>query len=345
MEYDPTEQILQNQPNGKNEKLKVLIKRTCVNLKMLSMKRSTSCPSWSRKYSATVSPVRATRARAPGGSFICPYTRATLEVLSFREMTPPSIISWYKSLPSLVLSPTPANTEYPPWALATLLISSMINTVLPTPAPPNRPILPPFTYGARRSTTLMPVTRISWSTDMSANSGASAWMAANLSVLMGPRSSMGSPMTLMILPRVSSPTGILMGEPVSTTAWPLTRPSVPSMAMVRTVFSPKCWATSRTSLGDLFVTSRALRISGSPSSNWTSTTAPMTATIWPLFLAVDWLRFWIWARAGAALMASWRVTALPPARNKAEELLAAAPNMMSLDVTCPSSLLQVSVFA
>ena len=44
-------------------------------------------------------------------------------------------------------------------------------------------------------------------------------------------------------------------------------------------------------------------------------------------------------------MASWRVTALPPARNKAEELLAAAPNMMSLDVTCPSSLLQVSVFA
>merc|ERR1712010_313768 len=51
------------------------------------MKSSTSWPSWSRKYSATVSPVRATRARAPGGSFICPYTRATLEVLSLREMT------------------------------------------------------------------------------------------------------------------------------------------------------------------------------------------------------------------------------------------------------------------
>merc|ERR1719206_1377176 len=48
------------------------------------------------------------------GSFICPYTRATLEVLSLREMTPPSIISWYRSLPSLVLSPTPANTEKPP---------------------------------------------------------------------------------------------------------------------------------------------------------------------------------------------------------------------------------------
>lgn len=49
----------------------------CVKRKMLSMKSSTSWPSWSRKYSATVSPVRATLARAPGGSFICPYTSAT----------------------------------------------------------------------------------------------------------------------------------------------------------------------------------------------------------------------------------------------------------------------------
>ena len=30
-----------------------------------------------------------------------------------------------------------------PWALATLLMSSMMSTVLPTPAPPKRPILPP----------------------------------------------------------------------------------------------------------------------------------------------------------------------------------------------------------
>lgn len=48
-----------------------------VKRKMLSMKSSTSWPSWSRKYSATVSPVRATLARAPGGSFIWPYTSAT----------------------------------------------------------------------------------------------------------------------------------------------------------------------------------------------------------------------------------------------------------------------------
>ncbi len=60
-----------------------------------------------------------------------------------------------------VRSPTPANTENPPCWVAMLLISSMIRTVLPTPAPPNRPILPPFGYGVRRSTTLMPVTSCS----------------------------------------------------------------------------------------------------------------------------------------------------------------------------------------
>ena len=46
-----------------------------VKRKMLSTKNSTSWP-WSRKYSATVSPDRPTRARAPGGSFIWPYTSA-----------------------------------------------------------------------------------------------------------------------------------------------------------------------------------------------------------------------------------------------------------------------------
>ena len=46
--------------------------------KILSTKNSTSWP-WSRKYSATVRPDRPTRARAPGGSFIWPYTSAHLE--------------------------------------------------------------------------------------------------------------------------------------------------------------------------------------------------------------------------------------------------------------------------
>ena len=50
----------------------------CVKRKMLSTKNSTSWP-WSRKYSATVRPVRPTRARAPGGSFIWPNTSAHFE--------------------------------------------------------------------------------------------------------------------------------------------------------------------------------------------------------------------------------------------------------------------------
>ncbi len=68
---------------------------------MLSMKNSTSRPLppesvrvSSRKYSAMVSPVSATRRRLPGGSFICPYTIATLEFdRSFLSMTEDSIIS------------------------------------------------------------------------------------------------------------------------------------------------------------------------------------------------------------------------------------------------------------
>lgn len=45
------------------------------------------------------------------------------------------------------------NHNNKPWAFATLLISSIISTVFPTPAPPKSPIFPPLWYGARRSTT------------------------------------------------------------------------------------------------------------------------------------------------------------------------------------------------
>ncbi len=55
--------------------------------KMLSMKRRTSDFSSSRKCSAMVRPVRPTRARAPGGSFIWPKTSAVL------SRTPDSSIS------------------------------------------------------------------------------------------------------------------------------------------------------------------------------------------------------------------------------------------------------------
>src|SRR5207245_124086 len=42
-----------------------------------------------------------------------------------------------------------------------LWISSMMTTVFPTPAPPNKPVFPPLEYGSNKSTTLMPVSNIS----------------------------------------------------------------------------------------------------------------------------------------------------------------------------------------
>ena len=51
------------------------------------MNSSTSWPPSSRKYSAIVSPDRATRKRAPGGSFIWPKTIIVLSI------TPDSCIS------------------------------------------------------------------------------------------------------------------------------------------------------------------------------------------------------------------------------------------------------------
>src|SRR5438034_729907 len=99
------------------------------------MKSRTSWPNSSRKYSASVRPVSPTRARAPGGSFICPKTSAVL------SMTPDSFISSQSELPSRVRSPTPAKTENPLCSVAIFRINSMTMTVLPTPAPPNKAAL------------------------------------------------------------------------------------------------------------------------------------------------------------------------------------------------------------
>ena len=134
------------------------------------MNSSTSWPCTSRKYSAMVSADRPTRSRVPGGSSIWPKTSAVSLI------TPDSVISMNRSLPSRVRSPTPANTETPPKFLATRVIISWISTVLPTPAPPNRPILPPRTYGVSRSSTLIPVSRISVLGSSWSNGGGSRWI-------------------------------------------------------------------------------------------------------------------------------------------------------------------------
>jgi hypothetical protein len=89
-----------------------------------------------------------------------------------------------------------------------------------------------------------------------------AWIGAVSVWPIGPRSSIGSPITFMIRPRVIGPTGTRIWPPVSRTGWPRVRPSVESIAMVRTVDSPRCWATSRTRRLPLLSVSRAERISG-----------------------------------------------------------------------------------
>src|SRR5687767_5755589 len=134
--------------------------------------------------------------------------------------------------------------------------------------------------------TLIPVTRIELSVDWSTNAGAGAWIGADRSLPMGPSSSIGSPMTFMMRPSVLGPTGTSICEPVVLTDWPRVRPSVESMAMVRTTFSPRCWATSSTSRLPPLSVSSAARIGGSSPSNATSTTAPITCATRPTRLLV-----------------------------------------------------------
>src|SRR3954467_12679401 len=250
---------------------------------MLSMNSSTSWLCTSRKYSAIVRPESATRRRVPGGSSICPKTRAVW------PMTPASSISWIRSLPSRVRSPTPANTDTPPWSFATRAIISWISTVLPTPAPPNRPILPPVTYGASRSMTLIPVSNISVLDSSWSKAGALRWMPQrSLTSSVSPSSRLRhSPRALNTCPLVTSPTGTEIGPPVSRTSAPRTRPSVGCIEMVRTTLSPRCWATSRVSVlprsARVTSTFRALNRSGIASrGNSTSTTGPVTRTTRPL---------------------------------------------------------------
>src|SRR6202171_2049098 len=105
------------------------------------------------------------------------------------------------------------------------------------------------------------------------------------SALTGPSSSTGSPITFMMRPSVPAPTGTMIGAPVSVTSPPRTSPSVVSMAMVRTVDSPRCCATSSTRRLPLLVVSMAFRMAGRWPSNCTSTTAPMTCVMRPVWLA------------------------------------------------------------
>src|SRR6186997_1846803 len=252
-----------------------------VNRKMLSMNRRTSRPSSSRKYSAIVRPVSPTRWRAPGGSFIWPNTNAVL------AMTPDSVISWMRSLPSRLRSPTPANTDTPACSWATFRISSWMMTVLPTPAPPKMPTLPPFLNGQMRSMILRPVSNTSTSVVWSSKAGGARWIGRWTAASTGPLRSIARPRTSNTRPRVASPTGTVIGAPVSTTLVPRASPSVVVIATLRTQLLPRCCATSHTSGSPPSTSiSTAFRIFGSwPAGNSMSTTGPVIWMTRPSALA------------------------------------------------------------
>ena len=110
--------------------------------------------------------------------------------------------------------------------------------------------------------TLMPVTRISVSVDCSSKVGRRAVDRAGL---------VGVDRALLVdrladdvqdAAERAAPTGTEIGPPVSITLPPRTRPSVASIAMVRTVDSPRCCATSSTRRVAVVVGLSAFRISG-----------------------------------------------------------------------------------
>src|SRR4051812_12983289 len=136
--------------------------------------------------------------------------------------------------------------------------------------------------------TLIPVSNIcvldsSWS-----NAGALRWMPhRSLTSSSSPSSRLRhSPRVLNTWPSVTSPTGTVIGPPVSLTWAPRTRPSVGCSEIARTMPSPMCWATSservRVSPPRVNSVSSRLYMSGIESTgNSMSTTGPMTLAIRP----------------------------------------------------------------
>ncbi len=95
--------------------------------------------------------------------------------------------------------------------------------------------------------TLIPVSRISWVGVRSEAFGAGRWIGQRSPSPISSPLSIGSPSRLKMRPRVASPTGTVIGPPVSVTVAPRWMPSVASIATARTRSSPRCCCTSQTS--------------------------------------------------------------------------------------------------
>ena len=116
--------------------------------------------------------------------------------------------------------------------VATRLIISWMSTVLPTPAPPNRPILPPSRYGESKSMTLMPVSNICLVGARRPRMPAAGGVGPALAGLAS-GSSRASPHMLKMWPRADANRNGDRGAGVARRT--TDRPSVGTMATARTL--------------------------------------------------------------------------------------------------------------
>src|SRR4051794_15295226 len=140
----------------------------------------------------------------------------------------------------------------------------------------------------------MPVSNISAVGVSCSTVGAGRWIGQRVSTSSSSPWSIVSPSRLKMRPSVTSPTGTVIGPPVSMTSIPRARPSVVSMATQRTRSSPRCCCTSRTrcvpvpeempsassGLSSRSISSAEL-ISGSSSGKRTSRTTPLISSMRP----------------------------------------------------------------
>lgn len=127
-----------------------------------------------------------------------------------------------------------------------LWISSIITTVFPTPAPPKSQTLPPFIIGARRSMTLIQVSRI-WALVLKdAKTGGFLWIGHWSTPETCSSPSIFCPKTLKMCPKTSFPTGTLIGDQVFSTESHLLCPSVESIAIPLTIPFSRIWSASMT---------------------------------------------------------------------------------------------------
>ena len=169
-----------------------------------------------------------------------------------------------------------------------LWIISMISTVLPTPAPPNRPALPPRSTGASRSIALIPV-RNSSSPGRRLASGTGGWRMGRLSTSSsGPRRSIGSPNMLSMRPNRPGPTGNSSAVPRHRTGPPTRSARWGRRTSPRTSPGPRILTTSMIA-GASSPVSRTSPICGTPSVRRMSKTLPSMATIWPTLAVASFL--------------------------------------------------------